>query len=613
MTPILIAAIAASMPVGDATSSGAAGVFGLPTPSVTPDGKARIGFGMDYWRGGDFLLPDSTSQSTGAALSVSAGFAGFVEGFGAIAFRSTNLFSDVSRRTLVSFGDADLGVKVLIPGNGPFSAGLLAQLDVPSGVGGFSMKGVGGRGSLLFGYAHQWLAVSALLGYRVDNSGALVTGTPGTLPAFAYALSSYDTAQGAVTLQIPLRYGTPAAAFTLESPVARQTGLPIGERPLRARLVFGMAQLHTEKVPGLSLSAALQLSLRRDGRISERALPAAGYSPDPPWTVLAGLAWTFERPGLPRPIRELAWHDQPTAPAAKPVAVAKPAKTKAALRVTVLDAKTQLPIAGAWVSFVEGTDVGGTTGPEGNVRVETDAGTPTLAVARDGYELLTELVTVSGGEERHVTVSMQPAGADATVRGRIVGEDGLPLRASVSLFVPGSMTGGSAPEVFEGAFSLAVQHGSYQLDASAPGYRATASKVELRPGETITRDIQLRRIAGEPRARLSAAGIEIGAPIAFARRAETLDPSAQGPLLDVAQALKSERRTLEVVGRTAPGELDDEAAAQRLSEARARAVIELLRARGVRGELLVPRGLGVARPGQPLLELRVQQQKEPRS
>ena len=58
MAAILLAALAASMPIAaDATASGAAGVFGLPTPVATPEGKARLGFGMDYWRGGDFPLP----------------------------------------------------------------------------------------------------------------------------------------------------------------------------------------------------------------------------------------------------------------------------------------------------------------------------------------------------------------------------------------------------------------------------------------------------------------------------------------------------------------------------------------------------------------------------
>lgn len=616
MLPILAAIFAIAV---DATPSGAGGVFSVPTPTAVADGKVRAGFGMDYWRGGDFLLPSATSQRAGGALSGAMGFLGFVEAYGALSFRATSLFSDAPHQTLTSFGDADLGVKVLVPGSGPISAALLLQLDIPSGVGGFSLKGTGGRVAALLGYSGAaWkvpYAASLLAGYRVDNSGALVEGTPATLPAFAYGLSNFDTAQGAATLQVPLKYGAPAAEIVVESPVARRAPLPIGHRPLRARLSLGVAALHTERLPALSFGAALQLSLSRDGRMSELMLPAPGFSPDPPWTIVAGVTWQFDRPALPQRAKELNWHDTTAAaPPPKPQPVAVKPKPKAVLRVTVLDARTQLPIAGAWVSFVEGSDVGGTTGPDGKARLETDPGTLTLAVARDGYELLTEPVALTATDETLLSVSMQPVAPDATIRGRLVGEDGAPLRAAVILSVAGTLPAlPSAPQVFEGAYSIAVQHGTYELNATAPGYRCTPQQLELRPGETVTRDLEMRRIAGEPRARLSEQGVEIGAPIVFAIGRETLDPSAHGPLLDVAQALKAEKRSLEVVARVAPGEVDDDAEAQRLSEGRARAVIDFLKARGVRVEILVPRGLGQARIGQPLLELRVPPQKEPRS
>src|SRR5438552_16653847 len=106
MAAILLAALAASMPIAaDATASGAAGVFGLPTPVAMPEGQARLGFGMDYWRGGDFLLPGATSQRTGAALSASVGFGGSIAGFAALSFRPTNLIFVVSPPTPCSFCD----------------------------------------------------------------------------------------------------------------------------------------------------------------------------------------------------------------------------------------------------------------------------------------------------------------------------------------------------------------------------------------------------------------------------------------------------------------------------------------------------------------------------
>ncbi len=612
MAALLSAALAASIaiappePAAGATPSGAGGLFSLPGATATPDGKIRAGFGMDWWRGGDFLLPGATTQRTGAVLSGSMGSLGFIEAFGALSLRSTNLFSEAARTTLVSAGDADLGVKLLVPGEGPFSAGVLLQLDLPS--------------AALFGYSTQiWrvpLAASAVAGYRIDNSANLVRGTPATLPAFALGLSSYDVAFGGLTLQAPFRYAAPAAEIALESPVGRQTALPIGERPLRARLSLGVAQAHLEQLSQVSLSAAVQLSLNRDGRIREINLPVAGFSPDPPWTIIAGLSWTFDRPSLPRRAKELEWHEPraaaaapspgPRAPASAPPP--KIAKEKSVLRVLVLDARTQLPLAGAWVSFVEGADVGGTTGPEGRVRVETEAGTVTMAVARDGYELLTEKVTLAAGEEKELAVQLQSVAPDAILRGRITGEDGLPLRAAVLISVAGTLpalpgAGGSSPQVFEGTFELPLQHGSWELNASAPGYRCFPQQVEVRPNETVSRDLLMRRIAGEPRARSGPLGIEIGAPILF--RGEALDSSAHGVLLDVVAALKAQSRALEVVTRVAPGEAPgDEAEAVRLAEIRARAVIDFLVSRGVSASLLTPRGMGLAKPGQPLLELR---------
>src|SRR5207249_11309552 len=154
-----------------------------------------------------------------------------------------------------------------------------------------------------------------------------------------------------------------------------------------------------------------------------------------------------------------------------------------------------------------------------------------------------------------------------------------------------------------GTYELRLQHGSWELNASAPGYRCFPQQVEVRPNESVSRDLLLRRIAGEPRARSGPEGIEIGAPIVF--RGETLDSSAHGVLLDVIAALKAQSRALDVVTRVAPGEAPgDEAEAVRLSEVRARAVIDFFVSRGVSPSLLTPRGVGLAKPGQPLLELR---------
>lgn len=595
-----------------ATASGVLGAITLPTPAVSSPGRATLSIGGDYWRGGNFLLPGATSQRTHGGVAFSAGLARYVEAFGSIGLRSTNLFSAQSRQTLVSLGDAALGVKLRLPGQGPLAAALLIEADLPSGIGGVSFRGTGGRAAAMLGYATARAAVSVLAGYRIDNSGKLVRGPIATLPAFALALASYDSAEAGVSLQVPLRYATPTAEVSVDTPVARQLALPSSGHPLRARAVLGFSRLHTDRLPGLSFSAAVQLSLAQTGRLDQRALPTQGYAPDAPWTLLAGMSWSFELPRLQRP-RELQWHDPRPIPEAapRPVTALAP-KAKAVLRVTVLDAKTALPLAGAWVSFVEGSDVGATTGPEGHARLEADAGPATIAVARDGFELLTEPVTLVAAEEKKLVVQLAEVAPDATVRGKIVGEDGAPLRASLLLLPSGTLSlpgaPGAEPQAFEGSYELPVQHGAWDLAVFTPGYRATPASLQVRPGETASHDFVLRRIAGESMVRLGPAGVELAQPIKFLPGRETIAPASTNLLAELAQALSSERRALVVIARVDPFDRSDEArdgeAAQRLSIARARAVVELLRAKGVRVELEA-RGAGLGKIGQPLLELRI--------
>jgi hypothetical protein len=573
------------------TASGASGLFSLPTPSAVPDGKVRFGLGGSYFRGGDFLLPGSTSQRSGGDLALAVGFGGFGEAYGSLSLTSTNLFSVESRRTLVSAGDADLGVKLLLPGGGPFSAGALLQADLPAGVGGVSFTGAGARAAIMLGYAAPWFVVSAIAGYRFDNSYKLVSGTPATFPAFALAISSYDVVYGGATLQVPWRYATPAIEWAAESAIPRQNALPHGDTPVRSRIALGVSDVFTG-VANVKFSAALQMSLTNAGRISEVQLPSAGFAPDAPWTLLAGLSWTFERPSVPRAPQ---WHQpsderQPEPPAQ---AIAQPKPRRAVLHVVVLDAKSKLPLAGAWVSFLEGSDAGGTTGPEGNARVEIDPGQVTLAVVRDGYELTTRPMTLAAGSETQVTMELSAVPPDSTVRGRLVGEDGQPLRATVLVLAAGALpTLSGAPAIFEGGFAIGISHGAYELQAVAPGYRAAPQQLTLRPGETVTRDIVLGRIAGEPRVRASGEQVEVSVPLQF-EGANVAQASL--PLVsEIAQALRQAKLPFDVIAR---GSTDVEA------EARAIELVRLLKARGVK-VALTPKGAGVAAAGQPLFEVK---------
>ena len=617
------AALAAPAPVSPAASSTASGVLGtltLPALAVPALGSVAIGLGLDWYRGGNFLLPGATSQQSGLALAASAGVARSLEVYGALRFRDSNLFSSAGRQTLGSWGDTDVGLKLLLPRAGAILAGALVELDVPAGVGSFSLKGTGGRLALLGGLAGSVgrvpLALTAVAGYQLDNTGKLVSAQLGTFPSFALGISRYDAVQGALSLQAPLRNGAPVVELSVEAPVARATPLPAGGSPVRTELLLGVAALRTG-ISGLTATAGVRLSLSRTGRLDPAALPLPGFAPEAPWSLLGGVSWAFDvhlpRPESPpftgSPSLDAEAAPQPPAPVGAPL--------RAQLQIVVADARTQLPLAGAWVSILESADVGKTTGADGRAQLEAAPGAVTLAVARDGYELVTEPVQAAAGLARHLSIALQPLPADSTARGRLLSGDGQPLRANVEVLSaaaqPGSTVAGANVldgKLFEGEYALALPHGSYLIVAAAPGYRAQPTRIELRPGETVSRDLVLRRIAGEPTARVSGAVVEFASRIPFAPGTASLLPSAQAALAALAAVLaKDGGLPLELVVRVEAADLGpgpvDAVRALALSEERARALAGALVAKGAPRSLLSARGLGAAKTGEPLIELRM--------
>ena len=612
-------------------ASGALATLSLPSLALPAPGIVAIAAGLDYWRGGHFLFTDATTQRTGLALSASAGLLPWLEAFGGISFRSANLFSSSApHQTLGSYGDGDLGLKLVLPRTGPLQAGLQAELDLPAGVGGFTLKGAGGRVRVLAGLAGRaWsvpLAISLVVGYRIDNSGKLVAGSIATFPAFALGLGAYDQVEGGLSLQVPLWFGAPSVELVLEVPVARGEPLPAGRYPLRARALAGLTRLRTP-VPGVTASLAAQFSLVRTGRPDPESLPAQGLAPDAPWTALASLSWSFE-PRLPER-KELRWHEPAAAsislPADAPAASTRaPAPVLAAvpsgpplsadrsrLLVAVVDGVTGKPVPQAWINAQEagGAATDKTADDAGRASLEVAPGAVTLNVTKDGYESAELVLAGVAGLETPARVILQPLAANAFVRGTLTGEDGELLRATVACqSVTGEVTGFGEPQVQDGLFQLGLPHGLWKVSIAAPGFRAEPFQVELRPSETVTHDVVLRRIAGEPVARLGPKGVEVSRRVPFASGFAVLMSSA-GPLItEVAALLATPGMPQLLLGlRVEPGDLVsplDAVEAQRLSDERAAALLEALVAKGVPRGLITARGLGLAVPGQPLLELR---------
>jgi len=190
-------------PSSSATASGTLGYLTLPALAAPARGRISLGLTGDFYRGNDFLLPDAVSQKGGGQGTISVGVASFLEAYGAISFHAANLSSSAGRRNLGSYGDSDLGLKLVLPRSGPVSAGLLAQLDLPAGVGGFSLRGAGAFAAALLGLSGRLgvpFTATLLAGYRIDNTYKL-SKAPTTFSSFALALSSYPLADAPLVRQ----------------------------------------------------------------------------------------------------------------------------------------------------------------------------------------------------------------------------------------------------------------------------------------------------------------------------------------------------------------------------------------------------------------------------
>ena len=191
---------------------------------------------------------------------------------------------------------------------------------------------------------------------------------------------------------------------------------------------------------------------------------------------------------------------------------------------------------------------------------------------------------MTAGSEREVTVSLQPQLTDATVRGRILGDDAKPLRAAIQIVpVAGGPASSAEAEIFEGAYSISLPHGSFNVVAQAPGYRATPVRVDVLPGEVASRDVHLSRVAGMPIARQTPTRIEVTPRIPFAEGTAQLQPAALPIIAEIAEVLlTSGPATIGVrIDRTEVHAGDDELAALVLAEQRAQVVLDALVADGV--------------------------------
>ncbi|MCY1075565.1 carboxypeptidase regulatory-like domain-containing protein [Archangium lansingense] len=430
-------------------------------------GEGWLGAWASVQREGFSLSQEAQLVTGGSLLRASVGpaarvFLGPVRaevsaGYG---FAQLPVFSNEGQVRLVPTARhaALVGARVLVPL--PWSLRAEVRGELPVAIGSTS-EGFAAGGALLIPVLR-----------RGEWGGALAL-------EYQYLRDSLTTADGAVSRQVisragvafELSYGGGAREARVEEAAQPETGELVlsvvdaeSGRPLPdARVVLTVGGMEQEpRVAGA------------DGRLTGVVLPRG--------EVLArvsagGYVSAEERVTVPAGGR-----------AERVVRVRQEPPRVGSLRITVVDARSGGPLAGAAVS-VGSTQV--FTDATGRVRVEGLAPGPVeVNVSAEGFRAAQEAVVIVVGTRTELPVTLVSAskGALATLSGQVRGvRKGKPLRAW--LVIPEAKLRRRTD--VRGSFQVQLKQGRYRLIFSAPGHLSQTKVVTVREGEQAIFNVDL--------------------------------------------------------------------------------------------------------------------------
>lgn len=189
-----------------------------------------------------------------------------------------------------------------------------------------------------------------------------------------------------------------------------------------------------------------------------------------------------------------------------------------------------------------------------------------------------------------------PAPGDGTLRGQVTDLNDHPLVAVLHLSSSAKTLGRDLPA--SPGFEARLGPGTYAVEVVANGYLARGGTLEIRAGETLVHDFQLRPVPATAEAELTAQSIHILHPIHFAFNESRILSDSFGLLDQVADILvRKQEIQVRIEGNT--DDVGGTAYNQRLSENRARSVLDYLVERGVVRHRLTSIGYGKSRPLEP--------------
>ena len=344
-------------------------------------------------------------------------------------------------------------------------------------------------------------------------------------------------------------------------------------------LMFGTIGLRLRPVARLVVDLGLDLGFES---------PGFQYGPPiPAWNVILGAAYTYDSAGsstklIKRTVTRTFEVDR--------------APPEGRLRGIVRDAKTKRPVAGAIVKYSGRLLSPQATGDDGTfLSYGLPAGPVTLEVTREGdYKLETVTTEVALNTETPVEVMLTPKPPrESRVHLKVTDEKGVAVLGGNAHF-GGPIQRDGNPD--GDGFSVQLPPGDYSVSMDAPGYLAREKAFTVQAGKDQIIEIKIHKRAGTSHVSVTKDAILIKGVIHFGTANATILPDGTQILDEVADVLAKNRQIRKVA---IEGHTDNRGNAevnQKLSAARALAVLDYLVKQGIPADRLTSEGFGATRP-----------------
>jgi outer membrane protein OmpA-like peptidoglycan-associated protein len=348
----------------------------------------------------------------------------------------------------------------------------------------------------------------------------------------------------------------------------------------------------------LNLLAAFDIGITSSGRLGVPAVP--------PWQFIFGLGWAFDTSAAPaqvvvqEKVKEVIKEKVVT----KEVLVPTPmAPTTGVLTGQVIDSRTAQPVPGAAIKFPGTEHTAALTGEaKGDFKIsDLPAGRLRVRVEKDGFKPADFEVDIVAGKPTANSFPVDQAEkvtAMAVLAGKVADEGGNPLTGIVEAREAKSgETKKLVAEPSTGGFVGRLPVGQYVVMARSTGYLSREKTITLNPNERVVVDFTLRKEPEKRIARLEGSKIVIAKQVNFKRASAKIIGKESFAILDEVVDILVRHpniKKIRVEGHT--DNVGGKGYNQKLSESRARSVMEYVVSQGIPPTRLESQGFGQTKP-----------------